>query len=666
MTGPANILRRLEQAGPSDRELLACFVAERDQAAFAELVRRHGPFVLGVCRRVAGHVQDAEDAFQAVFLVLARKARKLGNSDLLANWLYGVAVRVALRARRSAVRRRAREVAVSILPDPPAESPSVLSDLGPVLDEELAALPSWYREAILLCDLRGLSREEAATLLGVPEGTLSSRLANGRKKLAARLMKRGVSLSIATLPMSMGQAEAGFAAPDELVSKTCALVANWSAGRVVPEPFANLAGGLAMRKTLMLCAVVVMAVAGAVIAAGTAEGPASAGLPQAAPVAKASAAPLQKHEAEPAEKPVLTTRPRLRLARDYRLTSSGEMAWSPDGKMLALQGFVNQGPEKGDNLLHLDCDPFDPRAARPTIPLNKGVTFVGFTPDGSRILTAQREYQLVSGFHRLQYMDLTRGKDGLSVNTEPGLTVDLDADNTEGYSLAADGKTYRTLEKINPEPTVMSKVRVSSVDASTGRTLETLMTAEGAIVAVTLSPRGERLAILTAKGDVTVYDVDRGKSLWTKSGVTKLQYPFAGQSILEFSGNPGRLLLLAYRQPPVILNVESGELLPALENVQQIVAFTNRLSPDGGLLFLCGDHSRPARKDGIATSNDELGRYMSVWDTNSGKLLKQWARHIPSAAVFHPTKPILAILEPNGENTSRLGLWDFSAEVGKK
>src|SRR5262252_4534890 len=120
MTGPVEILRRLEQAGPADRELLARFVRQRDQSAFAELVRRHGPVVFGVCRRVTGHPQDAEDAFQAVFLVLARKAAAIGKPDLLGNWWYGVAVRVARKARRSAARRHAREIAVAIMPDPPA------------------------------------------------------------------------------------------------------------------------------------------------------------------------------------------------------------------------------------------------------------------------------------------------------------------------------------------------------------------------------------------------------------------------------------------------------------------------------------------------------------------------------------------------------------------
>src|ERR1044071_6372803 len=139
---PAEILRRLERAdgtGTTDAELLARFVATRDADAFAELVRRHGPLVLGVCRRVTGHPQDAEDAFQATFLVLAKKAGGLRNAALLGNWLYGVAFRVAWRARRAASRRRAREVPVAVLPEPHAPPPPPAQpELAPILDEELA------------------------------------------------------------------------------------------------------------------------------------------------------------------------------------------------------------------------------------------------------------------------------------------------------------------------------------------------------------------------------------------------------------------------------------------------------------------------------------------------------------------------------------------------
>jgi len=251
---PAEILRQLAppDAAASDAELLQRFSATRDQVAFAELVRRHGPLVLTVCRRVAGHPQDAEDAFQAVFLVLARKAAALAHPDRLGNWLYGVAVRVSQRARRTAARRRVREVQVTAMPDPPSAFADSTPDIGPVLHEELNHLPGWYREAVLLCDLQGVSRTDAAKTLGIAEGTLSSRLATGRKKLAERLAKRGIVLAAAAVPMVLGEGSAFAAVPDSLVRKTCGLVADWAVGAAVPPPVHALVdGGLAMRKVLM-------------------------------------------------------------------------------------------------------------------------------------------------------------------------------------------------------------------------------------------------------------------------------------------------------------------------------------------------------------------------------------------------------------------------------
>src|SRR5262245_27461807 len=127
---------RADGAGQEDRLLLERFLDQRDEAAFEVLVRRHGPMVLGVCRRLLRHAQDSEDAFQATFLVLLRKASSLGRRELLANWLYGVAYRTALKARATAARRQDREKQVSDLPAAVGGGDVVWRDLRPVLDEE--------------------------------------------------------------------------------------------------------------------------------------------------------------------------------------------------------------------------------------------------------------------------------------------------------------------------------------------------------------------------------------------------------------------------------------------------------------------------------------------------------------------------------------------------
>ncbi len=188
---------------PTDVQLLRAFGATRGEDAFAEIVRRYGPMVLAACRRVLANHHDAEDAFQATFLVLVRKAETIHGATL-AGWLYAVAVRTARGVRIMRERRRKHELAVA---NPALQGGAVPADpdLASVIDEELAQLPNHYREALVLCELRGLSRKEAAVELGIPEGTLSSRLAAAKKKLAERLSARGLATP-ATLAAALAPA----------------------------------------------------------------------------------------------------------------------------------------------------------------------------------------------------------------------------------------------------------------------------------------------------------------------------------------------------------------------------------------------------------------------------------------------------------------------------
>jgi RNA polymerase sigma factor (sigma-70 family) len=173
----------------SDGQLLQQFIQQRDGAAFDALIHRHGPMVFGVCRRVLRQTEDAEDAFQATFLVLVRKAGSLRSPSTVANWLYGVANRTALELKRARARRRAKEALV--MPRTQS-SPEVPPGFCAALDEILAQLPEKYREAVVLCDLEAKSRREAALDLGCAEGTVASRLARGRALLAKRLAERGI------------------------------------------------------------------------------------------------------------------------------------------------------------------------------------------------------------------------------------------------------------------------------------------------------------------------------------------------------------------------------------------------------------------------------------------------------------------------------------------
>jgi RNA polymerase sigma factor (sigma-70 family) len=200
----------------TDGHLLRRFVIGGDEAAFAALVQRHGPMVLGVCRRVLGNVADAEDAFQATFLVLVRKADSLTGRAVLGDWLHGVARRTALNAKRLAARRRVKEQAMA---RPEIDREEVRDDWLPLLDEALTRLPEKYRLPIVLCDLEGRTRREAAQRLGWPEGTVAGRLARGRALLARRLARQGAVLSGASLAVVLSQ-QASAGVPAALTAAT--------------------------------------------------------------------------------------------------------------------------------------------------------------------------------------------------------------------------------------------------------------------------------------------------------------------------------------------------------------------------------------------------------------------------------------------------------------
>jgi RNA polymerase sigma factor (sigma-70 family) len=229
-------IRRLIGAAPAEQTpdalLLEQFRLHRDETAFTTLVQRHGPLVLGVCRRMLRDAHEAEDAFQATFLVLARKAGAIRKPEALSSWLHGVAARVASRARSQGVQRRSRESQVMAmtrdngagthdafepatgLPEPPSES--VQRELRSLLDEELARLPDKYRLPMVLCYLEGKSNEEAAAQLQWTKGTVSGRLARARDLLRGRLVRRGLACSSAALVGGLVEAGARAAVPVSL------------------------------------------------------------------------------------------------------------------------------------------------------------------------------------------------------------------------------------------------------------------------------------------------------------------------------------------------------------------------------------------------------------------------------------------------------------------
>jgi RNA polymerase sigma factor (sigma-70 family) len=216
--------------GLTDGQLLERFVAWQEEAAFESLVRRHGALVLRVCRRVLDDLHAADDAFQATFLVLARKARNIGKRDSVGSWLYGAAYRIARKAKVSEVRRQRRETRAAVLPRPEPAGDGKLTDLKPLLDEELGQMSAKYRAPLVLCYLEGKTYGQAARELGWSEGSMSRRLAQARERLRQRLVRRGVALSTACLGALLTQSTQAAVAPG-LIEGTTKAALTFAAGR---------------------------------------------------------------------------------------------------------------------------------------------------------------------------------------------------------------------------------------------------------------------------------------------------------------------------------------------------------------------------------------------------------------------------------------------------
>jgi RNA polymerase sigma factor (sigma-70 family) len=242
-------IRRIASLGTtggfSDRQLLEQFVTQRDEDAFAALVRRHGGMVMGVCRRILNDFHEAEDAFQATFLVLAQKAHAIRKPELLSNWLFGVAYRTARRAGIGEAKRRLREKPwQNEISAAPAED-LIWRDLRPILDEEIYRLPLKYCAPVVLCYFEGKTKEEAAKLLGWPVGTVSSRLARAREKLRGRLTRRGLAPTAGLLLAALTHGSTSAAVSPSFVSAT-------ASAAVSPAVSKAIAAGACSAKVISL------------------------------------------------------------------------------------------------------------------------------------------------------------------------------------------------------------------------------------------------------------------------------------------------------------------------------------------------------------------------------------------------------------------------------
>ncbi|QEL14908.1 RNA polymerase sigma factor [Limnoglobus roseus] len=412
--GLRNVVDRLRHAatrraaaGLSCGDLLEQFVTRRDEGAFAELVRRHGPRVFAVCRRVLGHHQLAEDAYQAVFVVLARKAHVIQPRSAVGGFLYGVARKAALEA--FAVSRRRKETLAARVPETQAVAcTTVDSDVLAMLDEEIANLSDAYRAAVVLCELDGVGRADAARELGIAEGTLSSRLAAARKQLAARLTKRGVTFSAS---LFAAVAESAHAAPPPV-----------ELAAILPPTVSAIVTGV--MRTMIFAKLKTAATLGVLLTVFAAW----SFVPSTAP--NAAAAPLPK---EPADEGLLWT---------FDKKAAVLIAYTPDGKV-----------EK-------------------KLTLKDGKHFLGFTPDGTKVLFAGKHGESAADdatdltLHQRSVWEDTAGTD-LGVPYQPGDQFILSPD---------DKKVVRTriaeLEIIDDQRYHIFENRLFDVEAKTDEKID--------------------------------------------------------------------------------------------------------------------------------------------------------------------------------------------------
>jgi RNA polymerase sigma factor (sigma-70 family) len=615
-------LRRL-LAGPaasaSDPQLLERFLAGHDATAFAALVRRHGPMVFGVCRRLLPNAHDAEDAFQATFLVLVRRAASLGRPERLGNWLYGVAYRTALKARGRAARRH--EQPLTDVPGPDTVAELVWRELRPALDEELHRLPEKYRTPVVLCYLEGVSKREAARRLGWPEGTLSTRLHRARELLRGRLARRGLALSAGVLAVALSRGTAPAAVPAALTSLTAKVA---SLGTAVPAPVAALAEGV-LRS---MCWHKLKVALAALLAAGLLAAGLGGALPRAPAEAQgpdAKAAPAVAPEDRPAEKAVEPKT--LRLDKDVK-----QVVWSADGKLMASAAFrTEKRPGGADDDLEWfsTVKVWDAASGKEIISRgelkNAGLVGLGFTPDGATL--ALSYFRGMREGSQVELWDARKGELKKTIELDYGRIVPR-------FAVAPDGKALAVLyagdtDRDPKAADLQGGVRL--FDPATGRAIRSVRGHKHMAISLAFSPDGKLLATGGYRSDLDVrlWDAGTGKEV-------RVIHVAAMVPSLAFSPD-GKVLAIGQDDGRVALrDAATGKQLRELKGATDST-LALCFSPDGRLLAAAG----PVETDGKRTTEARL------WDLRTGELLHSW-RDTATSLAFTPDGKALAILGKDG------------------
>ena len=549
-----------------------------------------------------------------------------------------------------------------------AEPTPVLPEIGPILDEELAGLPEWYREAILLCDLRGVSREDAARATGGAgrDAVEPARQRAEEARGAARAAR--VSLSVAGIA---GSGRSGSGGHDgtkrtgrENVWARGGLVGRRRRARSTRPP--HLREDLPCVRRCSSVLLVVAAAAGAVVAAGSGNQNPPVEPPKAGVVAKGDQALQGKDEAA-GQKLAYTSQPRTAHRERPRHRQCAvdllEPRWEPVRCARTGERPESAGrAQLGSPIVEVVSPWFRNNGSEALVSVQFGLAgtskLIGFTPSGNGLITDQREYQLVSGFHRLRFLRTEFTPERAAVNSHDPRIVELDSEETHGYAFAADGKTFRTLAYERDGSGQPKKIEVREVDATTGKTLKSLLKID--YTEHLLSPNGKRLATLDADGKLVIIDVDRGAKLSAHSLPEPAALPpldssrqaqfggnFAGMlggggsrsarehHYLVFSPDASKLVVSRAIGQTVVIDTETGKPLPALEGVEMMRTHptSHAFTGDGRLLVMTGTHytiqKTTVRDRQVAKEQDVLspGRnFLTVWDTQTGKVVKSWDR----------------------------------------
>jgi RNA polymerase sigma factor (sigma-70 family) len=477
----------------TDRELLAGFANARDESAFAALVARYGRLVQNVCRNILGDEHDAEEATQATFLLLARRAGYLRDLEVLAGWLHGVAYRTALRARRDASRRRAREArerpARAVVPEPVDEVSC--RELHVILDEELQRLPERLRTPFILCCLEGAGHGEAARRLGWKTGTVSSRLDEARKLLRRRLARRGVSLSavLGGLPLAAGKGRASLLV--DRAPETAAAARRYVDGGA-PGPAGKLAGAVlreALWARMVRAAMIALGVSGALaIGLGMRPWRPEAPTPAPEPIAVTPpkpAAPDPRHVdrfGDPLPADAIARFGTARFGHDWYTEST---VWSPNGKIIATLG---------GNDTSRPLSLWDAATGRELRQLAAGspLRAAAFAPDGKTLATAEGKRGIV-------LWDVPSGKE-LHRFTSP--------DDGTAVAFAPDGRTLAAAYR-------RGVIRVLEL-AHRRLVVELKASGDPFLRTVAYAPDGKTLASTGDDGAVILWDLATGTERWQK------------------------------------------------------------------------------------------------------------------------------------------------------